>query len=98
MFEVEMFRDVAYFGDRLKVAKFEDGKTTVLTDLVWKELKEGEYYEGVLLLDVEYDGLLEKIKGLENNEKEYYKGKYQEALKTIEILKTILYNRFKIKE
>lgn len=65
MFKVEMFRDVAYFGDRLKVAKFEDGKTTVLTDLVWKELKEGEYYEGVLLLDEEYDGLLEKIKGLE---------------------------------
>lgn len=24
MFKVEMFRDVAYFGDRLKVAKFED--------------------------------------------------------------------------
>lgn len=98
MFKVEIFRDIRYFGDRLKVAKFEDGKTSVLIDLVWKELKEGEYYDGVLLLDKDYDGLIEKLKGLENNEKEYYKGKYQEALKTIEILKTILYNRFKIKE
>lgn len=98
MFKVELFRDITSFADRLKVAKFEDGKTRVLVDLVWKELKEGEHYEGVLLPDEEYDGLLEKIKGLENSEKEYYKGKYQEALKTIEILKTILYNRLKIEE